>query len=51
MCEGLNDAVPQGSTRPVVGIGKVLCWGALPLVVGGDSVALPFAANNDTQGS
>ena len=50
ICEGLNDSVPQGSTRAVVGLGKVLCWGALPLVVRGNSVVLPFAADNDAQG-
>ena len=46
-CEGLNAPVPQGSSATVVGLGKILCWGELPLIVRGDSVVLPFASAED----
>ena len=44
-CEGLNAPVPQGSSATVVGLGKILCWGELPLVVRWASVVLPFASD------
>ena len=44
-CEGLNAPVPQESSATVVGLGKILCWGELPLVVRGASVVLPFATD------
>ena len=46
-CEGLNAPVPPGSSATVVGLGKILCWGELPLIVRGDSVVLPFASAED----
>ena len=49
-CEGLNDPVPSSATRFVVGLEKILCWGALPLVVRGDSVVLPFASEDGAKG-
>ena len=39
--------VPPGSSATVVGLGKILCWGELPLIVRGDSVVLPFASAED----
>ena len=39
-CEGLNAPVPPGSSETIVGLGKILCWGELPLIVRGDSVPL-----------
>jgi hypothetical protein len=42
-CESLNDPVPSSAILPAVGLSKLVCWGDLPIVVQGDSVALPFA--------
>ena len=47
-CEGLDAPVPPGSSASVVGLGKILCWGELPLIVRGDSVVLPFASAEDS---